>query len=345
MGVGKPGTRGWIMRKQKMARWEIAAVMTVLLTVMAIPGVGMAQMRRTVTIRLSWKIKGEFAPLFVAVDKGFYARRGVTVRVLEGAGAGPTLTAVANGNDEFAYVGAIETAQGVSQDMPILMVANYIRKSPMVLASFAPLASPRDLEGKSVGTSPADTFQRIWPAFARANGIDPSKVRMVNLDPSARMAQFLQGRLDVLSAFYTNEVPVVEIRAGRRLNILWVADHGFNILGHGLVTSRAFAEQNPDVVRAVVAGTNEGFEYTLRHPVEAANILLRLFPDALDREATPLQISFTMELVRTRAVAGRPLGWNPEEEWRRTVEILGRGGLLQKVKAPGAYFTNRFVGE
>ncbi|MDQ7828066.1 MAG: ABC transporter substrate-binding protein [Armatimonadota bacterium] len=323
----------------------MAAVVTVLLSGMFVPAASVAQTRPTVTIRLSWKIKGEFAPLFVAVQKGFYTKRGVSVRVLEGAGAGPTLTALANGNDEFAYVGAIETAQGVSQDMPIVMVANYIRKSPMVLASFGPLASPRDLEGKSVGTSPADTFQRIWPAFARANGIDESKVRLVNLDPSARLAQFLQGRLDVLSAFYTNEVPVVEVRAGRRLNLLWVADHGFNILGHGLVTSLRFAEQNPQTVRAVVAGTNEGFEYTLRHPVEASDILVRLFPDALDRETTPLQISFTLELVRTRAVAGRPLGWNSMDEWRKTVEILARGGLLQKVKAPTEYFTNRFVGD
>jgi ABC-type nitrate/sulfonate/bicarbonate transport system substrate-binding protein len=302
-----------------------------------------AQLGQPVTIRLSWKIKGEFAPLFVAAQKGFYTKRGVAVQVLEGAGAGPTLTALANGNDAFAYVGAIETAQGVAQDMPIVMVANYIRKSPMVLASFGPLQSPRDLEGKSIGTSPADTFQRIWPAFARANAVDERKVRLVNLDPSARLAQFLQGRLDILSAFYTNEVPIVELRAGRRLNLLWVADHGFNILGHGLVTSLKFAEQYPQVVRAVIAGTTEGFDYTLRHPVEAAEILVRLFPDALDREATPVQIASTLELVRTKAVAGQPLGWNPVSEWQKTVEILARGGLLQKAKPVTQYFTNRFV--
>jgi ABC-type nitrate/sulfonate/bicarbonate transport system substrate-binding protein len=308
-------------------------------------GVGNAQPEKVVTIRLSWKIKGEFAPLFVAVQKGFYTSRGVNVRVLEGSGAGPTLTALANGNDEFAYVGAIETAQGVGQDMPIVMVANYIRKSPIVLASFNPLGSPKDLEGKSLATSPQDTFQRIWEAFARANGVDASKVRLVNLDPSARLAQFLQGRLDVLSAFYTNEVPVVEARSGRRLHVLWVADYGFNILGHGLVTSVRFAEQNPQIVRAVIAGTTEGFNYTLRHPLEAADIVIKLFPDALDRDTTPLQISATLELLRTKAVAGHPLGWNPPDEWQRTIEILSRGGLLEKRKLPTQYFTNLFIGE
>jgi len=327
-------------------RWRL--VVTILAAAVLVGSTvptGTAQPGRTVTIRLSWKIKGEFAPLFVAVQKGFYAKRGINVRVLEGAGAGPTLTALANGNDEFAYVGAIETAQGVAQDMPIVMVANYIRKSPMVLASFSPLRTPKDLEGKSVGTSPQDTFQRVWEAFARANGVDAGKVRLVNLDPSARLAQFLQGRLDVLSAFYTNEIPIVEARAGRRLNILWVADHGFNILGHGLVTSLKFAGQNPQIVRAVIAGTTEGFDYTLRNPVEASDIVIRLFPDALDRETTPLQISATLELMRTRAVAGQPLGWNSTDEWRKTVEILSRAGLLQKAKPPGEYFTNRFVGE
>ncbi len=168
---------------------------------------------------------------------------------------------------------------------------------------------------------------------------------MVNLDPSARLTQFLQGRVDVLSAFYTNEIPIVYARSARPLHILWVADYGFNILGHGLVTTRKFAEQNPQVVRAVVAGTTEGFDYTLRHPAEAADLVIKLFPEALDRETTPLQISSMLQLLHTKAAAGHPLGWNSEEEWRRTIAILSRGGLVRGVESASAYYTNRYVGQ
>lgn len=331
------------MRARRL--WEaVGVVVTALVVGLFSPGAG-AQPEKTVTIRLSWKVKGEFAPLFVAVRKGFYARRGVAVRVLEGTGAGPTLTEVANGHDAFAYVGAIETAQGISQGMPLVMVANYIHRSPMVLASFEPLRTPRDLEGKSIGTSPQDTFQRIWEAFARANGVDVSKVRLVNLDPSARLAQFLQGRIDVLSAFYTNEIPLVYARTGRPLHLLWVADYGFNILGHGLVTTRAFAEREPQVVRAVVAGTTEGFAYTLHHVAESADLLIGLFPDALDRETTPLQISSMLELLRSPWASGHPLGWNSTREWEKTIAILSQNGLLHTPHPAVQYFTNRYVGE
>jgi len=43
--------------------------------------------RQSVLVRFTWKLKGEFAPLFVALDKGYYAAEGLDVKFAEGSGA------------------------------------------------------------------------------------------------------------------------------------------------------------------------------------------------------------------------------------------------------------------
>src|SRR5579872_7562866 len=35
-----------------------------------------AEAKQKVVVRFSWKLKGEYAPLFVALDKGYYAAEG-----------------------------------------------------------------------------------------------------------------------------------------------------------------------------------------------------------------------------------------------------------------------------
>ncbi len=44
-----------------------------------------AQSAEKVTVRFTWKLKGEYAPLFVALDKGYYKSEGLDVDLTEGA--------------------------------------------------------------------------------------------------------------------------------------------------------------------------------------------------------------------------------------------------------------------
>ena len=46
-----------------------------------------SQAAEKVTVRFTWKLKGEYAPLFVALDKGYYKAEGLDVDLAEGSGA------------------------------------------------------------------------------------------------------------------------------------------------------------------------------------------------------------------------------------------------------------------
>ena len=52
-------------------------------------------------MRFTWKLKGEYAPLFVALDKGYYKAEGLEVDLAEGSGAQTVLKLLASGNEKF----------------------------------------------------------------------------------------------------------------------------------------------------------------------------------------------------------------------------------------------------
>src|SRR6516162_4642703 len=239
------------MRADPQSLCRMAAVMA-LATVFAAGASpqAWAQASEKLNVRFTWKLKGEYAPLFVALDKGYYRAEGLDIELAEGSGAQTVLKLLASGNEKFGYGPAVSAAQAVSQGLPVKVVALYQTKAPMGVISFpdVPLKTPKDLEGKRLAISVGETFGDMLGPFTRINHVDISKIQRIQMDASARSAQFLTRKIDVMSVYLSNELPQLEKRAGVTFNILKVSDFGLNLLGASLIVSNAFAEQKPETV-------------------------------------------------------------------------------------------------
>ncbi|HVD75176.1 MAG TPA: ABC transporter substrate-binding protein, partial [Xanthobacteraceae bacterium] len=168
-----------------------------------------SQAAEKVTVRFTWKLKGEYAPLFVALDKGYYKAEGLDVDLAEGSGAQTVLKLLASGNEKFGYGPAVSAAQAVSQGLPVKVVALYQTKAPMGVISFPDVAlkNPKDLEGKRLAISVGETFGDMLGPFTRINNVDIGKIQQIQMDSSARTTQFLTRKIDVMSVYLSNEWP------------------------------------------------------------------------------------------------------------------------------------------
>src|SRR5258708_7964443 len=253
-----------------------------------------SQAAEKLTVRFTWKLKGEYAPLFVALDKGYYKAEGLEVDLAEGSGAQTVLKLLASGNEKFGYGPAVSAAQAVSQGLPVKVVALYQTKAPMGVISFpdVPLKSPKDLAGKRLAISVGETFGDMLAPFTRINNVDISKIQQIQMDASARTAQFLTRKIDVMSVYLSNEWPQIEKRANVKLNILRVSDFGLNLLGASIIVGNAFAEQNPDTVRKLLRATANGYRDATADPKAAAESMANYMkvpedPELLHRQAQP----------------------------------------------------------
>src|SRR5262245_24716018 len=152
-----------------------------------------AQGTDKLTVRFTWKLKGEYAPLFVALDKGYYKAEGLEVDLAEGSGAQTVLKLVSAGTEQFGYGPAVAVAQAVSKGMPVQVVSLYQTKAPMGVIAFPgmTLKTPKDLEGKRLAVSVGETFGDMLGTFTKMNNVDIEKIKRVQMADAARSAQFL----------------------------------------------------------------------------------------------------------------------------------------------------------
>jgi NitT/TauT family transport system substrate-binding protein len=318
-----------------------------LLTALAMAGVpwnsAKAQGLENLTVRFTWKLKGEYAPLYVALDKGYYKAEGLDVQLAEGNGAQNVLKALAAGVEKFGYGPAVAAAQAVSQGLPVKVVALYQTSAPMGVIAFPdiPLKDPKDLEGKRLAVSVGETFGDMIGPFTRVNNVDLNKIQLIQMDASARTMQFLTHKVDVMSVYLSNELPQIEKRAGVRFNVIKVTDFGLKVLGSSMYVSEAFAEKNPETVRKLLRATAKGYRDAMADPKEAAKIMAKYMavpeqPDVLDR-----QVEATM--VSTNAPAGKPIGWQDKADWQANLDLLKETGGIAEIEDLSAYYTNEYL--
>src|SRR6478672_7613972 len=60
----------------------------------------------------------------------------------------------------------------------------------------------RDFPGKKIGNPAADGARTMWPALAKANGIDPKSVTWVNIDANSKLSALKSKAIDVTTSFY-----------------------------------------------------------------------------------------------------------------------------------------------
>ena len=296
------------------------------------------------SLRLNWKMKGEFTPFVVAAEKGFFAAEGLDVKVNEGSGATQALQTVASGQDDIAYVPSIQLIKAVNKGMPVKVVATVVKIDPMGMVSKSniKLSTPADLEGRTVEISPVSTLSQIWEAFAKKNNIDVSKVNVVRAAPSARFNLLLSDKVDILGdVFLTNEYPVLQSKVKGKMNTLRVSDWGFRLLGYTLVANKTLLSEKPDLIKRFNAAAMKGFQYTLDNPDEAAAIAAKAYPDALNEATTKAQVAQLVDFLKR----GEPsqLFVGDDAGWTRTLEILNSSGAISEKKSIDTYYTNAHV--
>lgn len=325
----------------------LAAVATLLAPLAASGSAAHAQAaadaKQKLSIRFTWKLKGEYAPLFVALDKGYFAAEGFDVDLAEGSGAETVVKMIGLGTDKIAYGPATVAAEAINQGLPVKIVAVYQPAVPIGIASFpdVPLKTPKDMEGHSLGISIGETFANLLEPFAKLNNVDLAKVKVVQMAAAARATQFMQRKIDIASLYLTNELPLFEKIAGVKFNTINIADFGLKVLGASYLVNSDYAKSNPDTIKKLLRATAKGYADAKKDISGATDIMARHMTLKIDHDVLEQQVRATMD--STADATGRMLGWQDDAEWKSNLALLKTGGLISEVKDSHIYYTNDYL--
>jgi NitT/TauT family transport system substrate-binding protein len=281
----------------------------------------------------------QFAPMYVALEKGFYLQEGLNVS-LDYAQETDGLALVGAGDLTFAIVSGEQVPLARAQGLPVVYVMAWYQQYPVSVVSMSSegIQSPQDLAGKKIGLPGLYGANYVGlEALLYAAGLKESDVVLDSVGYT-QVESLVDGLVQAVSVYTANE-PVQLKALGYEVNELRVADY-VQLASNGLITNEKTIQENPELVRSMVRATLAGLQYTIDHPDEAYEIS-KNYVENLDQadEAVQKQVLATsIELWKAPR-----LGYSDPNSWGNMQDVLMNMDWLKSPIDLEAAYSNDFL--
>ena len=298
-------------------------------------------------IKMDFIIGGKHTPWYVALEKGFYAKRGLAATIQAGSGSADTVRTIAAGGADFGFadISTAIVARSRGTGVQVVGQLGYVAATILWREDSA-IKGIKDLKGKSWAISPGQAQWFLMPAYCRINGIDFKSIKIQETAAPIQPAALATKKADFIIMFRASNDEVAELAAskvGSKLNRVFMKDTGLDIYGSGLVAKEEDIKKRPDFVRAYVEGTMEGLRYTRDNQEEALQILLKQKPE-LDQSLTTLQLRNALnEVMLPPESVQSGLGYMKPEITEKTVRITNEFFDVARKVTSKEVFTNQFI--
>ncbi len=299
-----------------------AKTLLFILTLIIIESLCFAE-EQAISLRLQWKHQFEFAGFYAAKEKGYYSDAGMDVDILEYHNGVNIISEVTSGDVDFGIWGSGIIELGMEGE-PLVLLANYFKRSPLALVTQPDIRLPSELAGKTVMISDVDFKNANYTQMFRTFKIDMDSINTVPL--TFTMDDFFSGKVDAVSIFLTNE-PFLLQKEGVPYNIIDPNNYGLELYDVNLFTSRKLMETDPSLVEAFIDASNRGWEYALENPEEIVDLILNKYnTQNKSREHLLFEARQTLRMVQPRA---HPLGSLDLDHIKRIANLFTEVGLSE----------------
>ena len=212
-------------------------------------------------IRIGYpSISSRQAQLWIAKDEGIFRKHGLDVELIFLRGGQVAIQALTGGDPPLVTIGNVIIANLQGHDIVLVgSVENSYDQS--VFARPGTMSRMEQLKGKRFGISGfgSATHNAALILFKKFN-LEPTKdVAFVPTGTGPeRLAAMSSARIDA-TFFNPSEVPQA-LKAGF-VEIIQMADIGFEVQGSGLATSRSYIKANREIVKSALKAYVEGIYY------------------------------------------------------------------------------------
>jgi NitT/TauT family transport system substrate-binding protein len=296
-----------------------------------------------ITLTLNWVVGGDHAPYFYALKNGLYKQAGLDIDIESGRGSAASAQKVAAGTSQIGVsdMAGVLLFRGKGADL--VGVMNIYANSPqgMYWLKSSGIKSVKDLAGKRIGNPAGDGARTMWPALAKANGLDPNSVIWVNIDANAKLAALKSKAIDATTSFF-NIHHIFARQLGDDLGFLAWRDAGLNPYGNSLIVNGEWLKANKDKVAAFVKVTQKAFAECAKKPEPCIQAMVDM-NGALkfDNELTNWHlVSILMDHPVSRTTA---LGWHDDARMQADYKLVDQYLKMEKPYDVKTAYTNEFL--
>jgi len=281
----------------------------------------------------------QFAPVYVAIDKGYFLDAGFEVE-LEYGNEADAVALIGAGDQTFAIASGEQVLLARAQGLPVTYVAAWYDEYPVGVVSLSDknITRPEDLVGKSVGIPGLYGASYIGlRALINVAGLTEADLELVSIGFN-QVEALVSGQVQSAVVYLANE-PAVLRSQGYQVDVIAVADY-LKLVANGLVTNEQTINEYPDQVERFNQALLKGITDAAEDPEEAYEISKK-YVENLEETDKDLQkeiLALSIELWQT----DRP-GYSDPTGWENMQEVLLDMGLLESPLDLEEAFTNDFL--
>jgi NitT/TauT family transport system substrate-binding protein len=292
---------------------------------------------RKVSLRLDWYPQAENGGYLCALAEGYYRKAGLDVQIIPALTKSTVEPAVALGKSEFGLSTTDRVLMARNHGLPIVAVLASLEHDPTAIMVHAesPIKDFPDLEGHTIAAPPGV----IWL---------PYLVHRYGLKHVGEVPHTFENATFMHSPDYIEEILVTAepyIMAQNNVKVRWllIMDSGCDPY-HTLITSDSEIAHDPEMVRAFVEASREGWRHYLLDPKAADAEIIRENP-----EETQGQLDFSRHaLIEGHFVDGftakhEDVGLLTEERFEAQYKLLRSIGVLDHDFDFHPAFTTQFL--
>ncbi|MFH9005893.1 ABC transporter substrate-binding protein [Streptomyces afghaniensis] len=337
--TGRYARRSWRSRTSQTTV-AVALLAATLTSCAEEPKAGDAGAAR-LTLGLTYVPNIQFAPFYVAEEKGYYKDAGLDMTLHHHSASDDLFGGLKAGKEDLVIAGGDEIVQGRAAAVPVVNVMTLYKSYPVALLvpADSPIRDASDLRDRTIGVPGpyGETYFGLLALMAEG-GVTTKDVKVKSIGYT-QQAALAAKRVDGVMGFVNNDQVQLE-QAGMDVRAVRLTEgsDGASLISSGVGASEDLLRKQPEDVRKFVRATLRGVEFTLAHPQEAVELSRAHIPglkDAKSEAAALAVLEASAPLIRG---SGGQLGRSDPQTWRRMADFMKDTGLIKKeVPAEKAY--------
>jgi NitT/TauT family transport system substrate-binding protein len=286
----------------------------------------------------------QFAPFYVADDKGYFAAEGIKP-VYDYGFEQDVVALTAQDQLMFTNAGGSTVIIARSHDVPVQYFIKEYQTLPIAVFGLKDkgVSKMQDLKGKNVGQAlPAGETFVGFAVMLRKAGLKDTDVQQ-SMIGFTQVESVLNNKVDAAVGYSVNEP--LQLRAqGKEIFEIDMNDVAPEVAGDGIIASETTLRTKPDLARGFARAFLHGLSDTVSDPEAAFATTLKFVPDAAkDESVKKAQHDVLVKVVNEYWKTSGKLGQSDPKLWDQTQAVLREVGLIDKETDMSKAVTNGFL--
>jgi NitT/TauT family transport system substrate-binding protein len=286
----------------------------------------------------------QFAPFYVADDKGYFGAEGIKP-IYDYGFEQDVVALTAQDQLLFTNAGGPTAIIARSHDVPVQYLINEYRSLPISVFALKSkgINSLQDLKGKSVGQPmPSGETYIGFSIMLRKAGLKDTDLQVSSIG-FTQVESVLNNRVDAAVGYSVNEP--LQLRAqGKEIVELALKDVAPEVAGDGIIASEATLRNQPELARAFARAFLKGLADTIQDPEAAFQTTLKFVPDmAKDDQVKMAQHDVLIKVVTEYWTTSGKFGQSDVKQWDQTQAVLKEAGLVDRETDMNKAVTNAYL--